>query len=190
MPDSPTADAPPPAYEFSQQELDQKVAAAVERSITSEEEDRKHRAKKRSSSGDWEKWDPMTYEEAARRLAEKYEGGSSSQQPSTSEAGPSTSSSTVSYIQDTFEPDPYANEPAAAQSVRPLSIQKKSKAAQEPTVETKRESTKERPSWFDEAQLGGGLFGDRPESNVSEQQSTVFAFKWTAAAPRQCVGCL
>ncbi|KLO14957.1 hypothetical protein SCHPADRAFT_286946 [Schizopora paradoxa] len=131
MPDSPTADAPP-AYEFSQQELDQKVAAAVERSITSVEEDKRQRAKKRKSSGEFEKWDENAYQEAARRLAERYSssggGSSSSQQPTTSEA---------------------------AQSVRPLSIQKKNKTAQQPTVEA-RESTKERPSWYEEAQLGGG----------------------------------
>lgn len=155
MPDSPTADAPP-AYEFSQQELDQKVAAAVERSITTVEEDRKKRVKKRSSSGEFEKWDDEAYVQAARRLAERYsDGSSSSQQPIASEAGPSSSSSTVSYVQDTFQPDPYADEPEAAQSVRPLSIQKKNKAAQQLTVEAK-QSTKERPSWYNEAQLGGG----------------------------------
>lgn len=146
LPPSPT-EAPPPAYEFSQQEFDRKVTTAVERSIASEEQDREQR--ERSAGDGWQKWNEDEYESAARQLAEKYEQLNVGQSSTASSSGPTASTSSTS-AGASVDADTNG-EPEDVESVRPLSIQKKNKARRpEPTVQ----STKERPSWYDEAQLG------------------------------------
>jgi hypothetical protein len=152
-PDSP----PPPAYEFCQQEFDQKVSHALEASQRQANED-----------DEWEVWDEAAFEVAAARLVLSdppvVGESSSSSSRSTGDASgsglavPASASAQPVPIRgngngkaksDGSEYDDDAYE--ATQGVQPLRIAKKGTTSVQP--ELGRE--KERPSWFAEAQLGG-----------------------------------
>lgn len=145
---------PPPAYEFSQQEFDQKVSHALEASQTEQQ-------RVGDAQEDWEEWDEEAFLTAAARL--EVSDTTSPGASSSSQSPPSSASAPVS----SFLPDPSPGSgngkgrsdqgmdaedlPGGNQSVQPLRIQKKS--AQTPYAQSGKE--KERPSWLEEAQLGG-----------------------------------
>ena len=68
----------PPAHSFSQQEFDQNIATALDRSLAVSEQ-----LPKTDEDDEWETWDDATFELAAPRLATGTDGDASS--------GPSTS---------------------------------------------------------------------------------------------------
>jgi hypothetical protein len=118
---------PPPAYEFSQHEFDQKISHALEQSRVAVDED-----------GEWEVWDETAFAAAASRLAisNHTEGPSSSRSPPPlpqPPPPPPASSSTD-------------NEQRTGSSIQPLRVVKKSR---QPSLRKE----KERPNWYAEAGL-------------------------------------
>lgn len=129
-PDSP----PPPAYEFCQQEFDQKVSHALEASQSEPQP--------RFEDEEWEEWDE---EKFAAAVASMSVGENAAAGSSTLPAVPVASRSPPPAVSGNgkAKSEEPANEWQA--EVRPLRIAKKNTA-------TRRE--KERPSWYTEAQLG------------------------------------
>ena len=153
-PDSP----PPPAYEFCQQEFDQKVSHALEAS-----EAEQHRVSN-AQEDEWEVWDEEAFLAAAARLA--ISDNTTSPGASSSRAPPDSAPMPVA---PTSQPDPSPGSgngkarleygtvaegsPGLGEhrTVQPLRIVKKS--TQTPYAQSGKE--KERPSWLEEAQLDG-----------------------------------
>ncbi|KDQ64526.1 hypothetical protein JAAARDRAFT_187849 [Jaapia argillacea MUCL 33604] len=69
---------PPPAYEASQQELDKKIAHAVEVSLTIANAPKKIEAGPGGEEEVWEEWDESLFEAASRQFTETAGAGSSS----------------------------------------------------------------------------------------------------------------
>ena len=150
--DSPSDELPPPTYEFSQQEFDQKISHALEqsRAVVDEEDE-------------WEVWDEAAFAAAAAQLTvseSAVESASSSRSPPPGPAPNSPSSST--YNGDAQSN--YSNEEGT--TVQPLRIVKKSR---EPSV-----SQKERPNWYADAGLERPLpVPPRSPRNVPASQQSV-----------------
>ena len=131
-PDSP----PPPAYEFSQQEFDQKIAHAVE----SSQNDQQQQRPADGGEEEWETWDEAAFTAAEARLKSLELGGSSTSPRDV----PSSSGSGKAPIQPSgYPPEASSSAKVPVAGTAPLRIVKKS--AKE----------KERPSWYAEAQLDG-----------------------------------
>ncbi|KIP05793.1 hypothetical protein PHLGIDRAFT_128645 [Phlebiopsis gigantea 11061_1 CR5-6] len=145
---------PPPAYEFSQQEFDQKVSHALE--VSRAEPQRAGEAEE-----EWEVWDEAVFATAVARLAVSETatspGASSSRSPADA---PASGAALVPSAQAQQPPAQVGNGKgrvdrapgfgASPDHVQPLRIVKKS--TQAPLAQS---GKKERPSWLEEAQLGG-----------------------------------
>lgn len=118
---------PPPAYEFSQQEFDQKINRAIETS--------RSEPPPPVQEEEWEVWDDAAFDAAIARLNLN---DSSSSNSSSSAAAAALAESAPSSSSSSSAPKP---------NVVPLRIVKKSAHPSVPKA-------KERPSWYDEAQLG------------------------------------
>ncbi|EKM59519.1 uncharacterized protein PHACADRAFT_205736 [Phanerochaete carnosa HHB-10118-sp] len=173
------ASPPPPAYEFCQQEFDQKVSHALE---ASEAELRRESTEEES---DWEVWDEAAFAAAVARLAlsdSSPGAGSSSSHPRSPPADASVSSSNTALRQGQTQIPSPGNGKAksdgreddvgacaedafgpARGSVQPLRIVKKAAS----TTQSGSTKEKERPSWFEEAQLDPG-----PPQNAPAPQPT------------------
>ncbi|PSR73389.1 hypothetical protein PHLCEN_2v10681 [Hermanssonia centrifuga] len=139
-PDSP----PPPAYEFCQEEFDQKVAHALEASQSEPQ-------RSADEEEEWEAWNESVFEAAVAQLTlSDTQEASSSRSPTTASASASASHSrTFSGAEgnDYGAASSSSNNPE--NGVQPLRIVKKLSVKE-----------KERPSWYAEAQLAG----DHPTS--------------------------
>lgn len=134
-PDSP----PPPAYEFCQQEFDQKVSHAIEES----------RAlplpqPRPSDDDEWEVWDEAAFNAAVARLGLSEGSSSSAVAPPAAQVAPPQPAAPRKFMQDAID-----SKVPPPSDVQPLRIAKKEKGR---SPSPKRE--KERPSWYAEAQLG------------------------------------
>ena len=190
LPLSPSEDfAPPPAYEFSQQEYDQKIQVATEQS--QQEQDRRE---ERNPLEEWESWDEALFEANAAKFtanqANQSQGGpsSSSTAPSMQSTSQGQGSTSSTKAREAMGQDPYysSDQYASAAPVRPLSIQKK-KAR--PSSAGAR-SEKERPSWYNEAQLGdssgtGNSSGQQSESQSSTPRRTLPTPGQLQSSPQQ-----
>lgn len=155
-----TDSPPPPAYELTDQQYDQKTSHIIEASLAE--------STHRSSSDDfWETWDETAFEAAAARM-------------SISESSPSSGSSHL--------PQPPVSEAAKAKAreagmsrndseVAPLRITKKSARSPPPT-----QKEKERPSWYAEAQLDSDRI---PRSSISQPASSQPARGRLPSPPRR-----
>lgn len=182
LPPSPSDEfAPPPAYEFSQQEYDHKIRTATERSQEEHE-----RREQRGPLEEWESWDEALFEANATQGSNVDRTEPSNQNASSSSsAAPTAQSTTQSPIstasakaREAMGQDPYYGngQYASAAPVRPLFIQKKS--ARQSQAE------KERPSWFNEAQLGGSSSSGQPQGS-SQPTSTARRALPTPVKPKQ-----
>lgn len=139
---------PPPAYEFTQQEFDQKISHALEQSRAAVDE------------GEWEVWDEAAFAAAAAALTVSdnstpaVAGASSSRSPPPPRPALASSSFPSSHNGDGRSN--YSNEEGTA--TQPLRIVKKSR---EPSVKEK-----ERPSWYADA----GLDGHQRSASTSSRQ--------------------
>ncbi|EMD40721.1 hypothetical protein CERSUDRAFT_91457 [Gelatoporia subvermispora B] len=120
-PDSP----PPPAYELSQQEFDQKTSHVIETSSSEPQQPA-------VDLEGFEVWDDAIFESAVRMSGLSLDG-TSSRLPEVRSYAPEKASQLPS------------DETASSSSVQPLRIQKKTAVSMPPQ--------KERPSWYAEAQL-------------------------------------
>lgn len=168
-PDSP----PPPAYEFCQQEFDQKVSHALEASQAEPP---------RESAGEdeWEAWDETIFAAAAARLTlsdASAGAGSSTYYLRSPHADASVSHLGTAPGQGPIPGNGKARsdgrEDAHAEgafgpgggSVQPLRIVKKATPLAQPEAGSAKE--KERPSWYAEAQLDAGPPQDAPQPATS-----------------------
>lgn len=139
-PDSP----PPPAYELTAQEFDQKASHLIEES--------RNEPLRRSNDGDlWEVWDEAAFDTAVAQLTLS-EGTSSS----SSSSAPDTISETARAKAKEAEMSSHRSE-----GVAPLRIHKKSAPSHSSMTE------KERPGWYAEAQLDR----DQPSGSQATPQS-------------------
>ncbi|TFK55733.1 hypothetical protein OE88DRAFT_654084 [Heliocybe sulcata] len=106
-------DAPPPAYEASERELDRKISMAVQQSLTISQSPRG------ADDGEevWEEWDEAAFEAAARNAA----AAGSSSSPTESSVANSSESSGVSPLRIVKKRKP-ASESSAAEEKRRLAL--------------------------------------------------------------------
>ena len=127
----PTDSPPPPAYELTDQQYDQKTSQIIETSLAEP-------ARQSSNDDFWEVWDEAAFEAAAARLSLTGPSSSSSNPPP---PPPPISETAKAKAREAGMP---GNDPEVA----PLRIVKKSAQSPPPT-----RKEKERPSWYEEAQL-------------------------------------
>ncbi|KAJ3555833.1 hypothetical protein NM688_g2359 [Phlebia brevispora] len=129
-PDSP----PPPAYEFCQQEFDQKISHALEAS----QNDQPQQRSGNDDDGEWEVWDETIFAAAAAGLTLSDANTST---PS-NRASVSGSNPAPTLRQSSSSTGASSGSDCARAAIQPLRIVKKNSVKE-----------KERPSWYTEAQL-------------------------------------
>ncbi|TDL29493.1 hypothetical protein BD410DRAFT_833790 [Rickenella mellea] len=125
---------PPPAYELTQQEFDQKTSHIVETSLSQPISQPQY-------ADGWEEWDEAAFQANEARLREERARGASGS--STPQSQPLQSGSGSGGTSAQTNPSAHA-QPGAPHDVRPLNIRKRSSQTPE----------KEKPSWYAQAGLG------------------------------------
>lgn len=145
-------DLPPPPPAYSEMEFDRKVSTALEVSLSTPQPTAHGQAE------EWEQWDEAAFQAASQRASGKrdseYSSGSGQVHGSSSRAWPHR------------PPEGEAHGARSDNAVKPLQIHKKTPSS---SSSNGMHSTKERPSWYAEAGLGGSSAPPGPEPSSSSQ---------------------
>ncbi|THV08530.1 hypothetical protein K435DRAFT_847388 [Dendrothele bispora CBS 962.96] len=136
------ANLPPPAY--SEQEFDRKTATAIEVSIST------NRQEQERQEEEWEEWDETKFLEAEEARTEREQPLRLNSGPSAVRALPSLPSTQVS----TSSTPSNGSRPTTRQQTPPRVDKQKSIKKSKATLT---QSTKPRPSWYEEAGLGDSI---------------------------------